>query len=125
MEEEAGNNNFRFPDISEEMEAEILDGRTSKNTKRATAQMVKLLSDYITAKPELPYSCLSEVPNDFLPSLMRKFYLEARKSDGELYKLSSLKAIRSGLNRYICTLDFSMNIIFSLIQKVFYSLLYM
>ena len=36
-----------------------------------------------------------------LASLLSKFYLEARKADGDLYKTSSLNSIRAGLNRYL------------------------
>ena len=36
-----------------------------------------------------------------LASLLSKFYLEARKADGDFYKTSSLNSIRAGLNRYL------------------------
>ena len=36
-----------------------------------------------------------------LASLLSRFYLEARKSDGDFYKTSSLNNIRAGLNRFL------------------------
>ena len=85
----------RFAFTSVEDKQKLLDERGANNTKRATKSNLKTFTDYLT---ERDLNKLEDIPNDDLPSILYDFYTDLRKVDGQLYKLQSIKCIRSGIN---------------------------
>ena len=87
----------RFYSKSEEQIVQILDGRNSRNTKRATKSNLKTFHDYLEEKM-MPK--LEDINIDELPAILENFYPNLRRVDGEDYKLQSIKCIRAGINRW-------------------------
>lgn len=85
----------RFASRSEEEIRLLIDEKDSKNTKRSTKVCTKIFTDYLKEK-----ALLQPENKQQLASILTSFYVEARKSNGELYSKSSLNAIRFGLNRH-------------------------
>ena len=85
----------RFAATSEEERNKILSDRHRKNTDRATKSNMKILSEYLLEKG---YPPLLEICDEALPDLFEKFYTDLRKMDGDIYKITSLKCIRAGIN---------------------------
>ena len=87
----------RFASTTEEEMGEILKDKNAKNTNRATESALNTLSDYLKEKG---HPLIQQNATENLPKLLTKFYTDLYKVDGEIYKLSSLKCIQTGLNRY-------------------------
>ena len=90
-------NSAQFGSTTYEEMNSLLQGRNVANTNKATRSALKSLNDYIDAKG-LPK--LKDTPNIDLPSLLEKFYADARTKSNEVYHTQSLKNIRSCLNRW-------------------------
>ena len=76
---------------------EILEEKDAKNTKRATKSTLKIFTDYLCEKG---YPQLEDIEDLDLPDILFRFYGDLRRTDGEEYKLQSIKCIRAGLNRH-------------------------
>lgn len=92
-------NAARFAESSEEDIQRLLEEKNSENTKRATKTAVKILRDYMTEKGYDPR--FEKLDKRALNNVLRKFYVEARKKNGDLYKKSALSCIRFGINRHL------------------------
>ena len=90
-------NNSRFYSKSNDEIKSILEGRSAKNTKRATKSNIKTFVDYLSEKG-LP--TLDQIDMADLPEILENFYPNLRRINGEDYKLQSLKCIRAGINRW-------------------------
>ena len=89
----------RFASLSEEELQVIVSNKDSNNTKKSTSVSVNILRDYLLEKNEdIHFETLC---NKDLDNLLCKFYAEARTSKGDLYKKSTLQAIRHGINRHL------------------------
>lgn len=90
----------RFGETSEEDIQKLLEHRScSENTWRATKNAVKILRDYMEEKSmDVNFENLDK---QSLNDLLRKFYVEARKKNGDYYKSSALGSIRFGIHRYL------------------------
>lgn len=90
----------RFGETSEEDIQRLLEHRScSENTWRATKNAVKILRDYMEEKSmDVNFENLDK---QALNDLLRKFYVEARKKNGDYYKSSALGSIRFGIHRYL------------------------
>ena len=77
----------------------ILQDRNALNTKRATKQAANILKEYIAEK-NLQLD-LETVDKKTLASVLAKFYVEVRQTDGTHYKTTTLNSIQAGLNRYM------------------------
>ncbi len=86
-----------FKDVSAEEKQRIMDERLSKNTMKSTNVHMKNFSNWLFEK-EKPK--VEDIPTDQLPEILEDFYCKTVKKDGELFKVSTLKNLRSGLNRY-------------------------
>ena len=87
----------RFAALSEQELSSIIESKDSKNTKVATKHAVKLFKEYLFEKSmEVDFESFSVSE---LSTNLRTFYAELRTTGGEMYKRSSLQAVRSGLNR--------------------------
>ena len=87
----------RFQQITENGLLQLQVQQNAPNTERCTKFGVKLLHTYLS-------EC--GIPEDFvtieverLSPLLERFYAAARQEDGSLYKLNSMKSIRSSLQR--------------------------
>ena len=90
----------RFGESSEEDIQRLLEHRScSENTWRSTKNAVKILRDYMEEKSmDVNFENLDKAA---LNDLLRKFYVEARKKNGDYYKSSALGSIRFGILRYL------------------------
>lgn len=78
---------------------DLLEGRNSKNTSNVISMAVKIIRDYLEDKAiNISVEDLENDSNEKLNSVLRKFYAELRKKNGELYSKSSLMSIRYGLH---------------------------
>ena len=91
----------RFASVSEDELCRLIEGKDSKNTKRATKASVKVFNEYLQEKN------LDEPYHDnkvTLANVLKRFYAKARKkSDGSPYSKSSMTSLRFGLNRHFKT----------------------
>ena len=95
----ANNNMNRFASLNEEQYKELLQDKDSQHTQRSTDRAVKTLRSYCKEK---------KVSENFenlgileLDQLLAKFYVEARREDGDLYKTGSMLNLRTGICRYL------------------------
>ena len=89
----------RFASVTTEEIKEKKTNICSKNTIKANRKAAKMIKDYLTEKSMNPNfeSLEKKELNEFLVH----FYLNARKVNGEKYKVSSLENMRHSLNRYL------------------------
>ncbi|XP_072018376.1 uncharacterized protein [Amphiura filiformis] len=99
----------------------IPEQRDSDNTHRSTVSCAKVFKAYLASKG-LPTN-FEEFGKKELADVLVKFYVEARREDGERYKAGSLTNIRAGLNRHLKNTGLEINIItepiFALANLVF------
>ena len=89
----------RFSALDEAEIGKIMPDKHSENTKKATKITVELFRAYLGEKG-LPSDFEAQDKNE-LAAILSKFYLEARRVNGEFYKTGSLDNIRAGLNRHL------------------------
>ena len=88
----------RFAELSENDLTCLLNEKGSKNTKKATKVALKLFREYINERKfEEDEPISSQVK---LAAVLRKFYAEARKKNGDLKSKASLVRIRFGRQRF-------------------------
>ena len=95
----ASSSSSRFASLNEDEFEEILLHKDADNTRKATQGAATLFRSYLGEKGQNQE--FEKLDKTTLASLLSKFYLEARKADGDFYKTSSLNSIRAGLNRYL------------------------
>ena len=89
----------RFADVSDNELNKLLEDRHSINTKHSTTLAWRVFEAYTQAK-NINLDLLS-IEKSELCEILRKFYVEIRKSDGTMYTKSSFRTIRGGLQRKI------------------------
>ncbi|KAK3706233.1 hypothetical protein QZH41_010932 [Actinostola sp. cb2023] len=89
----------RFGDSSEEEIQRLLEDKNTANTKKATKTAVNIFREYLREKGL--ETNFEDFDKEFLNNVLRKFYVEARKRDGDFYKKSALSSIRFALNRHL------------------------
>jgi hypothetical protein len=88
----------RFGSSTDEDISKILDENDALGTKKATKSSLMCLQQYIIeTNNDINFDNYS---TQELSSLLVNFYADARKKNGEKYKLSALKSIRFGLARH-------------------------
>lgn len=88
-------NNLNF----EKEKCRILENATAKNTKLQEAKATQKLNDFL-CKTEISLDdCLSNKKYDELDAKLEEFFCTIRKSNGEKMKVTSLHALRYGINR--------------------------
>ena len=89
----------RFASLNDEEFDDLLNRKDSENTQKATKKAVTVFREYLSAKnrPE----DFENFEKDELGNALSRFYVEARRSDGNHYKTSSLNGVRAGLNRHL------------------------
>ena len=81
-----------------------MDNKSTENPKRATKTRLKCFNEYIQEK-EIA-NIIEEVTNADMPDVLFKFYSEVHKVKGDnddetRYASTTLRCIRSGINRYM------------------------
>ena len=76
--------------------------KNSDNTKKATKVAVSVFRQYLEEREVDEKELLTSKVK--LAAVLRKFYAEARKKNGELYTKASLGAILFGLQRFFSSL---------------------
>ena len=89
----------RFASLTDQEFESILENKNAENTKKATKQAVTLFREYLREKG-LP-SEFESLDKPSLATTLGKFYVEARRVNGEHYKRATLNSIRSGINRHL------------------------
>ena len=89
----------RFASLNDGEFDDLLNRKDSENTQKATKKAVTVFREYLSAKnrPE----DFENFEKDELGNVLSRFYVEARRSDGNHYKTSSLNGVRAGLNRHL------------------------
>ena len=82
----------RFRSLSEENIAQLLNDKDSENTKMSTKQHRLIFESYLKEK-----NIRNPTTTVELAAVLRKFYAEARKKDGQMYSKNSLCSIRFSL----------------------------
>ena len=99
----------RFPEVDENANQMILQNKSSSNTKRATELSFNVLNSYLQSR-KINFN-FTEINKKELNEILRKFYVEVRKQDGNYYSKASFVALRFGIQQRIKELDISVNII--------------
>ncbi|CAH3186217.1 unnamed protein product, partial [Porites lobata] len=86
----------RFTSLSEENITQLLNDKDSENTKKLTKYHRLIFESYLKEKNIRNPSTAVE-----LAAVLRKFYAEARKKDGQMYSKNSLCSIRFALSNRI------------------------
>ena len=99
----------RFAQSSEDEIQKLLLGKSSANTLKATRTAVKVFRDYLSEKGlDINFERQDKAQ---INAILRKFYVEARKKDGDFYKKSALTGIRFGINRHLQSVRRNIDII--------------
>jgi len=89
----------RFASVTDDDIETLVANKDSKNTKKATKSAVAVFEQYLKAKK---ICCRFEtVTPPELNDILKRFWVEARKQNGEKYTKTSLTSIRFGLWRFI------------------------
>ncbi|KAK3093105.1 hypothetical protein FSP39_011083 [Pinctada imbricata] len=95
----AADDNKRFCTLNESDFQKLIESRDAANTKRATTHAVKTFRAYLNEKRKS--IDFEDFSTEELDNELSRFYVEARKENGELYKKSTLLALRHGISRHM------------------------
>ena len=85
--------------LNEEEFDDLMTKKDSENTQKATKKAVTIFKEYLF---ERNYSeDFENLDKNDLGRVLSRFYVEARRSDGDHYKTGSLHSVRAGLNRHL------------------------
>ena len=95
----------RFSRLSEEEIQNLIEGKDSDNTRKATKKaVVTFLAYWNEVKPEdervKNTESLEKIPKKELNELLANFWPNAKKQNGDSYKKSALMGIRFGFQRH-------------------------
>jgi len=96
------NNMARFASLEDCDLEDILSSKDAKATKQVIANSVRTMNEYLSAKNGQLKTIedLDSADTPDVVAVLRKFYVEVRKTDGSLYVLKSFSSIRYGLQRH-------------------------
>jgi len=106
--------------LSEEDLDKILRDKDSQATHKTTQFASDLLRSYLKQN-ELPVD-FKNSSSEILAPVLFKFYAEMRNKKGELYKRSSLLAIRNSLARHLSSKDIIKHPAFKNANQMFFSM---
>jgi len=86
----------RFANLNDEEFDALLETRLSTNTKHIIQSATATVFEYARSKGKR-VSDVEQMPAAELNKFLRRFYAEARKSDGSMYARKSLLSIRYGI----------------------------
>ena len=85
----------RFASVSSEEIEELLANKDSENTKKSTKMATTIFENYLKEK-----NLFNPTEPKALAKCLETFYIEARKKDGSMYSMGTLRTIRFGLSRF-------------------------
>lgn len=89
----------QFATVGEDSRQETLDECVSPNTRKATDVWLNCINAYLVKKGIA--NTITEVTTKDLPEVLFQFYSEVRTVKSETYKNTTLKCLRSGINRFM------------------------
>ena len=89
----------RFPEVGDRDLAEILEKRSSKNTKNVMKTALNIVKAYCSAK-SVDFHEIEHLTEADLVTFLKKFYVSVRKQKGEYYSKKSMISLRYGLQRH-------------------------
>ena len=89
----------RFPDVNEDDIEGMLKPKFKKNTEKSTLTSKDILNNFLK-EADIALD-LENCTKDELNNVLKKLYFAARKSDGNLYKITSYRPMRFGIQRHI------------------------
>ena len=89
----------RFASLSDDQLKTLITERESNNTRKCTDSAVRTFRAYLVEKGL--ETGFESWPAEELDAILCKFFTEARSGKGELYKKTSLIALRHGINRHL------------------------
>ena len=89
----------RFAEVSDNMVEEMNKKIRRKSTENSTKTQTNILRNYLKEINHPKASDLESFEKQELAETLKRFYIAARKSDGDLYKLTAFRAIKYGLTR--------------------------
>ena len=99
----------RFATASEKDLDNLMHDKDSKNTHLSTENSWNVFTSYLRAK-SLPID-VESISKVEMNDILRKFYVEVRKTTGDLYKKKSLTSLRFGIQRKVHELRQNFDII--------------
>ncbi len=96
--QDEGSENRHFASTSEEEKKRILTDRKSKGTQQSTESKMRCFNAYLKEKG---YEEEGAITDADLPNVMLNFYSDLCKTNGDIYKLNSLKGMHAGINRHM------------------------
>ena len=90
----------RFAEVSDDMIEEMNKKKRRKSTESSAKTQTNILKNYLKEINHPKASDLESFEKQKLAETSKRFYIAARKSDGNLYKLTAFRAIKYGLARF-------------------------
>ena len=106
-----------FKDLTVEEIVELLKGEPNKNTQKSTRGSRLIFDAYLQEK-----GIRNPTTAEELATILRKFYAEARRKDGNFYTKTSLCAIKFGLSRHfkqVLNVDITKDVEFNEANRVY------
>jgi hypothetical protein len=85
----------RFASISDEELLRLVEDKDAVNTKRSTKTALRVFHEYLKEK-----NISEPQTKESTANVLKMFYAETRKADGNSYARNSLNSLRFGLNRH-------------------------
>lgn len=87
----------RFATVSDSDIEAIIKGKDAENTKKLTETLYNILLSY--CKEKGINLVVESISREDLDSILSRFYVEVRKSNGTMYKINSFRGIRFAIQR--------------------------
>ncbi|KAL9953873.1 hypothetical protein ACROYT_G041346 [Oculina patagonica] len=90
----------RFREVSEDDIESVLQSAIPEKTKQSTKYGIKIFKDWFSTQKEITTPIEQQTKAE-LNTCLQKFYVSVRRTNGEPFKVSSLKAIREAIDRHL------------------------
>lgn len=101
----------RFCHSSEEDRQKLIDHAVPQKTAVANAFWKRTLDDYCCSCPDIKKAIdFKTVEAESLASILERFFVDARRKDGQPYKKNSLKAVRGAVQRLLVAENRKINV---------------
>ena len=86
-----------------------MDKSKNKNTTKATATRMNVYHTWVKHRGEVLE--IEKVEPKKLDQILRHFFMELKKQDGQDYELNSLCAMQASIDRYLCERGYTHSIL--------------
>ena len=87
----------RFASVSSDEIDNIIQNKDAENTRKQMEVFFSTLKDYMRQKNI--YCSFETAPKEEIDNILAKFWVEVRRTDGEMYKVTSFKSMRAAIQR--------------------------